>query len=170
MPVLAGLLVLATLAYGGSELHDAEARGALMVAPGATKVEFKKLGLLQQVYYEVKTPYPAEEVLSWLREQLAQRGWQPLEDDFLNPGLPSAHVTGWQSFGDASSRQLSWVQQWMADWQDANGNVVVYALRYRTTDRTHLDSDTLHVFGSYSSKAVADKQREAAAAWRARGN
>jgi hypothetical protein len=56
--LLAGLLVLATLAYSGSELRDAGLPDALLVAPGSTSVQFKRLGPFHQVYYEVKTSYP----------------------------------------------------------------------------------------------------------------
>ncbi len=81
---------------------------------------------------------------------------------FLNPGLPSSHVTGWQSFADGTTNPPTFVQQWLADWENSKGDVVVYGLQYRHKDRTTQDSDTLRVFGSYSSKAIADKQRDAA--------
>jgi hypothetical protein len=168
--VVTWLMVLATLAYGCTLPRDAEPPDALIVAPESTNVEFIKLGPLWQVYYDVKAPYPAEDVLHWLREQLARRGWQPLNEDFLNPGLPSSHVTGWQSFGDYSTKSTRAVHQWLAQWQDANGAVVVYALQYRTTEIGTLDLVTLHVLGSYSTKAVAEEQRKAAAALRTRGN
>jgi hypothetical protein len=166
--VAAGLLMLATLAFGCTGPSDAGPADALIVAPESTNVEFKTLGALRQVYYDVKTPYPAEQVLDWLHEELARRGWLPLKEDFLNPGLPSSHVTGWDSFGESGSKSTHAVYQWLADWQDANGDVVVYALQYRITESGALDLNTLHVLGSYSSKAVADEQRKSAAAWRTR--
>lgn len=159
--LIAGLLTLApTCAY--TQANDVVARDALEVVPGASSVAFKKLGPLWQVYYDVKAPYPAEAVLEQLRHQLTQRGWRPLKEDFLNPGLPSSHVTGWQSFGDGTTKPATLVQQWLAQWDDANGDVLVYAFQYRYNRQGSPDLDTVHVFGSYSSRAVADEQRKAA--------
>jgi hypothetical protein len=155
-------LMLAVPKWGCAQTDDVTAKDALILVHGASRVVYKKLGPLSQVYYEVNTPYPAQGVLDELRDQLAKRGWRPLKEDFLNPGLPSSHVTGWQSFGDRTTTPRTFVKQWLADWENGKGDVVVYGLRYRYKDEMNQDSNTLRVFGSYSSKAVADMQRDAA--------
>ena len=152
--------------WGFAQTDEVTAKDALIVVHGASRVVYKKLGPLFQVYYEVNTPYPAQTVLDELRSELAKRGWRQLKDDFLNPGLPSSNVTGWQSFGDRTTNPPTFVQQWLADWENSTGDVVVYGLRYRHKDRATQDSDTLRVIGSYSSKAVADKQRDVAKSWK----
>src|SRR5947208_7502451 len=55
------------------------------------------------VLYDVREPYPANGVIAAIRTKLEILGWRGLQEDFLNPGLPSSLVNGWGNFADARS-------------------------------------------------------------------
>ncbi len=84
-----------------------------------------------QLSYELKEDYPASSVLKQISTQLEGAGWQPLKEDYLNPGLPSSHVKGWSDFEDATRPPTTIkVYQWMGAWEDKYGNIVTYIFRY----------------------------------------
>lgn len=106
---------------------------ALVVPDGATDVhpETKANGETG-VTYTVSEVYPAKSLLERIRATL-RSGWTPLQTDWLNPGQPSSHVSGWGEFEDGTRSPTKRVHQWLAQWKDAEGNVVWYALRYEST-------------------------------------
>jgi len=120
---------------------DAEHRyKALVVCPGATDILRKKWENTDQVSYRIVVSYPAESVLSCISNKLSQTGWEPLKEDYWNPGFPSSHVRGWTQFADASVQPQSSVDQWLGQWKDGVGSIVWYSLQYRYPpgDRNHL--------------------------------
>lgn len=104
----------------------------LLVPAGATDVRAEtKANGETGVTYTVSEAYPADSLLERIRAVL-RSGWTPLQTDWLNPGQPSSHVTGWTTFEDRTRSPIKRVHQWLAQWQDAQGNVVWYALRYES--------------------------------------
>ncbi len=83
-----------------------------------------------QYSYKMKADYPATSVITEISNQLKTAGWQPLKEDYLNPGLPSSHVRGWTYFEDASRPPTRKVHQWMGSWEDKYGNIVTYICKY----------------------------------------
>jgi hypothetical protein len=83
-----------------------------------------------QLSYKLKEDYPASSVLKEISTQLSAAGWQPLKEDFLNPGQPSSHVKGWSNFEDASRSPTKIRYSWMGSWEDKYGNIVTYILIY----------------------------------------
>ena len=135
---------------------------ALIVYPQARAVTFKRFGEVAQVYYQVTTPYPAQEVLKHIQDKLNRERWMPLKEDFLNPGLPSSHVRGWGSYIDGTTEPKANVHQWLAQWKSPEGDIVWYVLKYRTLACEESGLNTLFVIGIYYPSKVADLQRQAA--------
>jgi len=107
------------------------ARDALIVLDGASAVEHGR-GAFGSLYvaYALAEAYPARNAIERISSRLGDRGWTPLEVDWLNPGLPSSIVHGWDEFYDNTGNSLQHVYQWSAEWRDSAGNLVAYSLRY----------------------------------------
>jgi len=105
----------------------------LVVAPGAKDVrpETKGDGEIG-VMYIVREEFRADALLGRIRAALPSPEWRPLPNDWLNPGLVSSHERGWTEFRDATRTPPIEVHQWLAQWQDSQGNVVWYAQRYES--------------------------------------
>jgi hypothetical protein len=106
----------------------------LVVFPGAraVKPETQSNGTIG-VTYELDMPYPATGLLQAVHQTFSAADWRPMVDDWLNPGLASSHSRGWTSFIDGTRKPEMTVHQWMAQWQNVKGDVVLYVLRYDTT-------------------------------------
>ena len=127
---------------------------------------------MRSVGYHVAEPFPADGVLGLIAQRLSDAGWKPLPTDWLNPTIPSSHSRGWTYFLDGTVKPGRQVNQWMAQWQDTSGNVVVYALRYSyplpegKEPHPHTPGNTdLEVHAALFPKDMAERvMREAAAA------
>jgi len=106
----------------------------IVVAAGATDVrpEARADGQIG-VTYAVREQFPADALLERIRATLPAPEWRPLPNDWLNPDSPSSHQTGWTKFEDGRKAPPTEVHQWLAQWQDTQGNVVLYVLRYDST-------------------------------------
>jgi hypothetical protein len=120
------------------------------------------------VTYTVREEFPADALLRQIRAVLPAPEWRPLPNDWLNPGVPSSHERGWTTFSDATKTPRSEVHQWLAQWQDSHGNVVVYVLRYdsRATegqaDVSRPDNPNLSVTAVWVPAAVAERMMSTA--------
>jgi len=102
----------------------------LIVLPGASKIRITDRD--SAVSYELQVPHPAQEVIDSLGRQLTQQGWKALETDMLNPSLPTGASAGWGSYVDGTKRPDTNVYQWIGQWQDSQGKVAWYTLRYES--------------------------------------
>jgi hypothetical protein len=57
--------------------------------------------------------------------------WHGRTEHFLNKGIPTSQVRGWQEFDDLSVKPPEHVWQWLGEWQDASGRILTLALVYR---------------------------------------
>lgn len=123
---------------------------ALIVLDSATRVH-RDPGAYgsYHVAYAVSEIYPASNSIKELSSRLRARGWTPLEEDWLNPGVPSAHMTGWVNFRNDSSTPASRVHAWSAQWQDQSGSIVCFNLRYSYPVAGKQNLQTLWVNGSW---------------------
>jgi hypothetical protein len=105
----------------------------LIVADGATDVRSQERpdGAVE-LLYRANQPYPAVGLLASIHAAVPRERWQPLTDDWLNPGNPSSHKTGWGSFIDGTKSPNTLVHRWNGQWKDRDGNIVVYALDYNS--------------------------------------
>ena len=103
---------------------------ALYVEAGAKSIEYQKLYGSDQLYYKIIIDYPANTLINNIGVHLKSRGWEKLEYDYLNPGIPSSHVSGWSDFEDISTEHPKVVYHWLAQWINVHGDIVVYSLKY----------------------------------------
>jgi hypothetical protein len=130
---LASVLALALTACGPSSTHQETPRhtDALIVCPGAEAVSWVRFEGADQLGYQAKVEYPADSIISCISKRLSENGWQPLKEDFWNPGLPSSHVRGWTQFTDATVHPEATVDAWASQWQNQGGDIAWYFLQYR---------------------------------------
>ncbi|MFA6434985.1 MAG: hypothetical protein WCW52_09850 [Elusimicrobiales bacterium] len=123
---------------------------ALIVLPGAMEVKYSKYRGTDQVFYKLTESYPASQALKQISAQLKVSGWIALKEDALNPGTPTSHVIGWENYIDKTGK----VYQWLADWKNENGDMLRYALQYRSTKTGTQISDMLQVTVIFSPAAI----------------
>ena len=135
----------------------------LIVFPDAENVIYSKMNENDAVVYNVSIEYPAPNVVSYLSRHLENMGYRPLRESYLNPGIPSSHVRGWTGYRDISVTPEKRVRQWLAEWQNEDGNLVFGALRYENPVGREEDLTNLKVFVSYYPASVAKAMLEASA-------
>jgi hypothetical protein len=153
------ILLFAVLLCAGCS-QKSPSNPALILLPGARDVRQTKLEGTDQLNYTLKEAYPARAALKDIKTRLEKLGWKPLEDDYLNPGLPSSHSRGWTEFIDGIRQPNETVQQWLADWQNNKGDIVRYGLVYRSPFNGPQQMDTLQVMEIYVPAKLAKAQRE----------
>jgi hypothetical protein len=130
------ILLMALAACGGDRSQaqrtdSTPERDGLVVVGGGTGVqrvdEYDGV-----VRYTVREPYPATHTLDAISTVLKNSGWQPVQEDLLNPGVRSSHERGWTDY-EQDDRH---VFQWLAAWRNNGGDVVQYTLRYRVKGNT----------------------------------
>lgn len=119
---------------------------ALVVVSGAKDVRFSKSNGSDQVTYNLSTDFPASGVIEEIKAMLTKQGWQPLKEDFLNPGILSSEVKGWSEYVDATKKTRMTEHLWMADWNNNKGDIVRYALRYVHPEGKDKDLNNLKVY------------------------
>jgi hypothetical protein len=160
------ILLLLTVAgcqpSGYSKIPTSDLPDFLRPLPGATNVlATRQDDSSTWVHYSLEEPYPANEALRSISMGLERAGWRPLPNDFLNPTIPSSHVRGWTDFDDSTISPPARVHQWLAQWRNARGDIVWYALRYHSPSRLQSpplvspDNSHLQVAGALIPAALA---------------
>jgi hypothetical protein len=141
----------------GPSLHEETPRhtDALIVCPGSDAVHWVRFEGTDQLSYQVQVEYPADTVISCISQKLSQNGWQALEADFWNPGLPSSKVRRWAQFTDASVHPEATVDVWSNQWQNQAGDIAWYYLTYRYPPK---DRHILFVNAGFIPADIAKKQ------------
>lgn len=129
---------------------------SLIAVPGGEDVRFDRIHGTEHLYYRLSAQYPAKEFIETISARLQGLGWIPMEDSFLNPGIPSCHVRGWGRFEDATEKRVLVVNQWWGDWGNDTGEVVTYILRYTYPKDQPPDLRSLDVTAIYTPKERAD--------------
>jgi len=114
--------------------RDGKTPSFFVVVPGATGVKQSIFQGKDQIIYHVQSEYPADDVLSTISVRLKKRGWRPLREDWLNPGLPSSRVRGWSYFEDATRKPATSVRAWSENWENRTHDILVYMLDYTCPD------------------------------------
>ena len=164
--MLASLLSCNQVSSTQSQLDSGSSRGsqgestaasALMVLPEATKVVPSKDYYDGTVQYQLDEPYPAKNAIAFINTELTKQGWAPLTLDFLNPDSQTSHVTGWNG-GVIVGKET--VYSWMGQWQNTNGDIVLYRLSYRVPTAAVEASGPLYVQAVFFSKATAERLKK----------
>jgi hypothetical protein len=82
------------------------------------------------VAYVVEEKYPAPEIREGLTRTLRDSGYQPLDHDFLDPSLKLGVPRDWGSYVDGTARRETCVRELVEDWQNTQGDIARYRLRY----------------------------------------
>jgi hypothetical protein len=126
------------------------------------------------VDYSLQKGYPAKDVIEQISSRLKTRGWHPLEQDWLHPGVNSSHVTGWSAWNDVTVQSAPLqVLDWQAQWQNDAGDLVSYGFHYCYPLGAPPAQQTLEVNVSwYPAAGKAEMQRSfetmRSAAWKHR--
>jgi hypothetical protein len=149
-------IAICTVLFNGRQpVEAAEHPAALILYPDATAIRFDKRGSIDLLSYHVSSKFPATPVIEWISDKLQKAGWEPLKYDFLNPELPSSHMTGWTYFLHGIKDPTVCVHQWLGDWKDASGNIVRYGFRYKQVGCGTLALTDLEVDGWYTPADAA---------------
>jgi hypothetical protein len=142
---IATVLLLCSGVFGQQVKSDGDkAPSSFVLVPGATNIRhFDLQGGRKQLSYRVEAEYPAQSVLDIIKQKLKQRGWSPLAVDYLNPGIPSSIVRGWDYYEDHATEPRASVRVWQADWRRER-ELVTYRLEYRCPDDLCASTDNLH--------------------------
>ncbi len=169
-PLICMLMSVASAAACSADRPVADAPAGIVFPTDASNLASQNQGDAFNGSYQVRRAYPANGFISEVGAPLMAAGFQPLQQDWLNPGVESSHVRGWGKFTQGSGDNLTQVHQWSAQWRDAAGNVVLYHLQYLSprTTATMLaapTTDTLNVtVARVPAAQVAALQQSAAQA------
>jgi len=133
----------------------------LVVLPPAFDVKYSSVEGTIQLVYRRYVDYPAEDAIKTISEKLRTAGWKPLKSDYWNPTIPSSHQRGWQQFEDHTTSSTTTVNQWMAQWQNPQRDIVSYTFQYRYPSDGKRDLNTLRVFAIYIPATIAEKMPKA---------
>lgn len=111
----------------------------------------------EQLTYLIEAEYPAERVLPFIKGELKKQGWEPLPNDFLNPGIPSSIQRGWTFFQDQTQSPATFVWQWSVDWKNATNDITSYTLAYQATTNSTRNLNDLHVAALFIPAEIATK-------------
>ena len=131
--------------------------GAFVVTAGARSKYFFKLGSSSRVTYELKSLYPAKDVISEIMDKLSLKGWKPLKEDFMNPGVPTSYVIGWDVFVDSDHIPTTKVYTWTTDWKNNHNEIVRYRLSYEYPAGIDSIVNDLHVKAEYYPSSFVEK-------------
>jgi hypothetical protein len=127
-----------------------------VVAPRATGVKQSVFQGHDQIIYHVQVDYPADNVLDEINGRLKQPGWEPLKEDFLNPGLPTTQVRGWTYFVDSTKKPSTSVHSWNGEWQNNSHDILNYILTYECPEELCSSSANLHDLRVVAIRIPAD--------------
>ncbi|HEX9222233.1 MAG TPA: cytochrome c [Candidatus Acidoferrales bacterium] len=131
---------------------------SLIVLPSGADVKYASVGGRTQLVYRVYVDYPAERALKTISEKLRREGWKALERDFWNPSIPSSHMRGWVQFEDRTTNPTTTVNEWMAQWENRQRDIVSYTLEYRWPADSNPDLNSLRVVAIFIPAPIATKE------------
>lgn len=97
------------------------------------------------INYCVKEPYPAEEPLAFIIENIEKAGWCELEYSLLNPEIPSSRQRNWSEISSAESINVHVKYQWMTDWINQKEEVLSVYLSYLDPEKHKGEEGMLRV-------------------------
>src|SRR5688500_4446072 len=98
---------------------------ALIVLPGAEDTQISDI-YDGQDSYKLKQPYPVKRSIEEFRRRLTEQGWHRRERDVLNPGNTFATTARGRTVQTENGDVIAWSEQ----WENANGDVVIYGFKY----------------------------------------
>jgi len=144
--------------------NPAEYSDCLIVPEGAEQIHYYKMKGTDQVIFQLNERFPANSIIQHIDMKLKDMGWSRLEYDFMNPDIPSSFIRGWTSFIDGTKKPERDVWAWSSNWENKNGDIVGYSLRYdypRNTQRnmTQMQAITIYYPSALAKQIIADTDR-----------
>ena len=127
---------------------------SLVTVKGAFNIKYTKLNGTQQVTYSIVAQYPASNVISEINNQLKIKGWSALEKDWLNPQIPTSHVRGWTNFIDETKDPNQEVHSWNSNWENAQGDILIYVLTYSNPLKTESNMSDLKILAIFIPEEI----------------
>jgi hypothetical protein len=126
------VILLSATAACRSASSPADIPKAVFLSPSARELRVTNGAAPGQVdvAYVAEEKYPAPEIREGLTRTLRDGGYQPLDHDFLDPSLRLEVPRDWGSYLDSSTRSETCVRELVEDWQNSQGDIVRYGLRY----------------------------------------
>jgi hypothetical protein len=147
---------------GDAVINASSLPSELAPLPGAIDIKaHTQPGGLIWVHYDLTEPFPARSALRAICDRFQSTGWSPLAYSWLNPTIPSSHTRGWTSFIGGPDEPRAMVDQWMAEWRNKAGAVVMYEFRYVSPSQSFArspdepDNTRLRVTGMLASASLA---------------
>ena|ERR1035438_1008618 len=131
--------------------------GAFIVVKGSGLEKIIKLGSSRRMTYTVESLYPSSEVISEIKDKLSKAGWVPLKEDFMNPGLPSSYVRGWDIYIDKDHVPATKVHEWKSGWKNDKNEIVRYKLKHEYPVTTDNIMNILNVQAEYYPAFIVEK-------------
>ncbi len=132
----------------------------LTFLPNATNIRYYELGGTFQLIYRIQADYPAGDLIAVVSAELERRKWRPLQEDYLNPGLPSGHVRGWQRFNQPAKNPPQTIHQWLANWENQDGDVMSYGFIYQYDSHGKQDLKDMTVIAIFVPAQIAKEMRK----------
>ena len=139
--------------------NPADYPASLMVEDSALEVAYDRNRGASQVRYQVDVPYPADGFVEKLGRRLSGQGWLPLSADFMNPDMPTAHVTGWQEQTDHRTRPPTEMRSWNGEWSSPAGDILIYVLAYSRPEGSTESLSRMSVVAVHIPKEAAEKAK-----------
>ena len=152
------ILILSCREQNGQSASDYS--DELIVLKGASNVQYHKMYGQDQISYRIFNKHPAQDTIAELNTRLEAKGWEPLKEDWLNPGVPTSHVRGWGSYIDGTTNPELKVHTWNSDWKNKNEDILTYALMYSYPNNGKPNMSELNVIGIYIPNDLAKKDLE----------
>jgi len=168
MRVLVRLLALLAVVGGcATSVDPAEVPKSVFVPGGARdlRVSGEPPGKID-VTYVVQEKYPTSQTREHLAQALRDSGYHLLDHGFLEPNVKMETPRVWASYVDDRTPHETCVRELVENWQNANGDVVLYGLRYDSTcdpaavRRSEPTTDTLKVVAAVIPAGLVREGRE----------
>jgi hypothetical protein len=133
--------------------------GDMVVYPGAVNPRSAVNQGFERLTYQLDVAYPAEGVIGSISRDLARRGWRPLRNNWHNRDETSEYVRGWVQSTVVSKPggKERYLCRWWAQWRNAEGEIVDYALGYMSATEEFTNRSQLHVSATRMSISVAQR-------------
>ncbi len=136
---------------------------SLWIPEEAREIRYYTLPENYQITSEMNVCFPAANIIEEMVNDMTNKGWKRLEFDFLNPEIKIKlhHARPYDSlplkWGHFSTQDGMNAYQWIEDWEDPQGNIIRYALGYRSKNTVPTRMCDLAVLAIYDPAETVRK-------------
>jgi hypothetical protein len=150
----------ADAASNGKLVLSAREKG-LVVPEEADRVSYHvNPGGSIQVSYLVHEPFPAKQIIKEINSRLASAGWKPVSEVRSSARSTVSRLRHWSQYVDDAGGTLRDYWRWTAAWQNANGDLIEYAMSYSRPFRSKVRMSDASISGNWIAAAKAQSDRD----------